>query len=290
MQDCIFFVLTFFLQCAGAALIMDGMKAERVQLRIEPELKAVFLRNAPSVTASLAEQYVKHLEDEGITPYTIRKHIATLARVWRVLLADTPNPWTGLQPAGQHKRVSYRRLALAELRALARAADDEERLLVLLGYYTGMRINDAATLETAAYDPKAGTLTYLPGKTARRKPAPLVVPVMAELAEALQRAPKSGPAMPRIARASPDTLSKRMAAMIREAGEGDTEAGKASFHSLRATFISMMDEAGAPQAITDSITGHAPQTMHARYSHPDAEAARGWMVKALPRLLGKETP
>lgn len=72
--------------------------------------------------------------------------------------------------------------------------------------------------------------------------------------------------------------------LIREAGEGDTQAGKASFHSLRATFISMMDEAGAPQAVTDSITGHAPQTMHARYSHPDTEAARNWMEKALPRL------
>ena len=126
-----------------------------------------------------------------------------------------------------------------------------------------------------------------PAKTAKRKPAPIVIPVMAELAEAMERAPREGPLMPRICvqqSGRGDELSKRMARMIREAGEGDTQAGKASFHSLRATFISMMDEAGAPQAVTDSITGHAPQTMHARYSHPDTEAARNWMEKALPRL------
>ncbi len=55
MQDCIFFVLTFFLQCAGAALIMGAMKAERVQLRIEPELKAVFLRAASFSHQSLSQ-------------------------------------------------------------------------------------------------------------------------------------------------------------------------------------------------------------------------------------------
>lgn len=248
--------------------------------------------NAAAISAGHAEQYVKHLEGEGITPYTIRKHIATLARVWRVLMPETANPWTGLAPAGQDRRTPYRRLGLDELRALdarAREAGDEEHLLVLLGYYTGMRIADAATLDAGAYTARKGTLTLVPAKTAKRKPAPIVIPVMAELAEAMQRAPREGPLMPRICvqqSGRGDELSKRMARMIREAGEGDTQAGKASFHSLRATFVSMMDEAGAPQAVTDSITGHAPQTMHARYSHPDTEAARTWMAKALPRLDG----
>ena len=54
----------------------------------------------------------------------------------------------------------------------------------------------------------------------------------------------------------------------------DTAAGKASYHSLRATFISKLDEAGVPVTITDAITGHASQGMHARYSQPGAEAMR----------------
>jgi len=246
--------------------------------------------NAATLAAEHAERYVKHLEGAGITNYTIRKHIATLARVWRVLMPEQANPWAGLAPAGEERHTPYRRLAPEELRALAaraREAGNEEHLLVLLGYYTGMRIADAATLDAGAYAARKGTLTLVPAKTAKRKPAPIVIPVMAELAEAMERAPREGPLMPRICvqqSGRGDELSKRMARMIREAGEGDTQAGKASFHSLRATFISMMDEAGAPQAVTDSITGHAPQTMHARYSHPDTEAARNWMEKALPRL------
>jgi integrase len=108
-----------------------------------------------------------------------------------------------------------------------------------------MRLDDAATLDVSAYDAAQAILTILPNKTARRKPNPLTIPVLPELAEALAKTPKQGPLLPSLAAEQAtknNTLSQRMARMIREAGEGDTAAGKASFHSLRATFVSMMDE------------------------------------------------
>jgi hypothetical protein len=58
--------------------------------------------------------------------------------------------------------------------------------------------------------------------------------------------------------------------------------GRASFHSLRATFISMMDEAGIPPYITDAITGHAGGGMHARYTQPAPAALLRAVTRALP--------
>lgn len=245
-------------------------------------------RNAAALDPAIAERYVGLLEKEGITAATIRAHLATLARVWRVLMPEARNPWPGLHPSAAHRTIPYRRLSIAEVRRIAQAAralGPEDYTLILIGYYTAMRIGDAATLDAAAFDRKAATLTIVPTKTARRKPAPVTIPVLPELAAALTDATE-GPMLPSIAaeqRKRPWHLSERLAKLFRDKA-GDTAEGKASFHSLRATFISLMDEAGAPQAITDSVTGHAPRTMHARYSHPDIVAARTWVTKALPRV------
>ena len=59
---------------------------------------------------------------------------------------------------------------------------------------------------------------------------------------------------------------------------------RASFHSLRATFISMMDEAGIPPHITDAITGHSGGGMHSRYTQPTLAALMDAVTRAIPPL------
>ena len=68
--------------------------------------------------------------------------------------------------------------------------------------------------------------------------------------------------------------SRALCAAFRAAGVMRIGNGRASFHSLRATFISLMemDEAGVPPHITDAITGHAGGDMHARYTQPTPAA------------------
>jgi integrase len=91
-------------------------------------------------------------------------------------------------------------------------------------------------------------------------------------------------------------IGKAMRKAFDDAGvAANSEGGHASFHSLRATFISLMDDAGAPVKVTDLITGHASAgTMHDRYSQPDVEIARKWILKAIPPLdretKGRGTP
>jgi len=70
----------------------------------------------------------------------------------------------------------------------------------------------------------------------------------------------------------------------KEVSERKLGEARASFHSLRATFISMMDEAGIPPHLTDAITGHGGGGMHARYTQPSLDALRAAMTKALPPI------
>jgi len=251
------------------------------------------------VTSALAEQYVRELEKK-VSPPTAGKHIATLRRVWRIVDSDGPQPWKDLQPIGQHIVNSYRRLSLHECRQLAATAQKigtELHGLILTGYYTALRLVDAVHLQKGHVDEKTAMLHIpAPRKTSRKKPTPLHIPMLPELAQYLKaRLPQieadDGWIFPELAnRYDKDgtEITKRMGKIFDAAQVPDNEKGKASFHSLRATFVSAMDETGAPPRLTDIITNHAPRSMHDRYSHPEVEDARKWMAKALKRLDGKK--
>jgi len=257
-------------------------------------------KTMPKVTAALAEQYVRELEKKVSVP-TAGKHVATLRRVWRIVDGDGPQPWRDLQPIGQHIVKPYRRLSLDECRKLAAEAKkkgDEQYGVILLGYYTALRLVDAVHLQKDHIDEKNAILHIpAPRKTSRKKPTPLHIPLLPELAEWLKtRTEKADtpegwifPGL--VARYATDSarITKVLGEIFDDAEVLDNEKGKASFHSLRASFVSAMDEAGAPPRLTDIVTNHAPKTMHDRYSHPEVEDARKWMTKALKRLDGTES-
>lgn len=76
--------------------------------------------------------------------------------------------------------------------------------------------------------------------------------------------------------------TKAICRAFRACGLHKRGSGRASFHSLRATFISLMDEAGVPPHVTDAITGHAGGGMHARYTQPSDAALAEAVTRAIP--------
>jgi integrase len=257
------------------------------------------------VSAALAERYVRDLEGR-VKVQTASYHVGTLRRVWRVLDPEGPQPWKELRPTGVHVARPYRRLSLDECRALVRQSNHGKRRplkftesqgCILVGYYTALRLVDVVHLRAEHVQLDSAVL-YLPAprKTSRRKPAPLYIPMLPELAgwlgERLEAAKGQGgyffPQFVQRYAEQSGAITRNFGRVFDLAGVKDDARGRASFHSLRATFVSMMDEAGAPPRLTDIITNHAPRTMHDRYSHPDIEAARDWMRKALKPLLVEE--
>jgi len=239
------------------------------------------------VTAGVAEQYVDYLDGGGsgkeLTASTVNTHLQALRYVWRIVGPDLGCPFDHLSSRAKKVEGTYRPLEVAELRKLLAGCEDAEvRLLILIGYWTAQRLVDAALLRWEQIDIGRGVITFEPRKTSRLRKL-VWVPLMPELAGELGEAGE-GYVLPGLAeyyeRSAPEVSRSVTRAMTRAKLEADA-VGRVGYRSLRSTFVTRMDEAGAPAHVTDSVTGHDSGSMHRRYSKTDVETAREWMARAL---------
>jgi integrase len=272
------------------------METYRQQLgRFAAWCEARGIVSARAVSPAIAAEYVREIGKGKATP---GRDAALLRRVWRDL--GLGGAWAGVKgPKAAGGR--FRRLTVQEARQVwetARhggnrpwrsregivrkrfTANPDLADLVLLGWSTGLRRGDAAGLRGDQFDAAAVALRLIAGKTRGRGGRPLTIPLPEEAAAMVRRriaARGSGPLFGKFGRES-------LFGLWEASGVLDSGMGRASFHSLRATYISMMDEAGVPPHVTDAITGHAPQGMHGRYTQPGLEAMREAVGRAIPAL------
>jgi len=158
----------------------------------------------------------------------------------------------------------------------------------------GMRMGSCASLKWSDFKQFShkSFFYHLPPKTARSKPIPLELPYLPQILEILnRRRPQNINGAYR--REEPlfkeffetygkgaCVLSGIFGRVIDKLRIKDSGIGVAAFHSFRTTFVSFMDEVGAPKMITDSITGHSSKEMHSLYSKPSAIVKKRWIAKA----------
>lgn len=226
------------------------------------------------------------------------RQIVFFRRVWRTLGWDAAiwargacGPAREAAPAHEF----YRRLEADEVRRVLRAftARSDDPLarayadMVVIGYYTGLRLSDVAELDRDEVASGGRFLSLQPNKTRHSKPQRIRVPLVGLAGVCVRRRlvnPGDGDGaflFPARARRRP---SKAICRAFRDCGVLPHGQGRASFHSLRATFISLMDEAGIPPHVTDAITGHAGGGMHARYTQPSDAALDAAVARAIPPL------
>ena len=224
-----------------------------------------------------------------------RRMLVFYRRVWRTLgldcnLWESPAGFAGAPRTTQgREREHFRRLTLDEIRKVRdRLAQIDPELadMVLLGYSTGLRLSDVASLKTGDIDAKGNFLRVVPNKTRNKKPVPLRIPLTDQaraliLRHSVPPPDEDGHLFSTRARNRP---SRRITAAFRGCGIFARENCRASFHSLRATFISMMDDAGIPPHVTDAITGHSGGGMHSRYTQPSPQAMIDAVARAIPPL------
>lgn len=248
--------------------------------------------------AALAERYV-----------SCRRMVGFFRRCWSAAGLDA-SVWD-LDAALRRRicengraREFYRRFTMDEIRRihrhLQRSAPDLADM-VAIGFMTGLRLSDVAELDTGEVAEDATALRITPNKTRRRKSRPLQIPLVHEAAAAVARrvalvcAGCDGGRAPFGANKAnggrylfPEEVrhrpSRHICSEICACGIVRGDCARASFHSLRATFISMMDEAGVSPHVTDAITGHGGGGMHARYTQPSRDAMRRAILSAIPPL------
>lgn len=247
------------------------------------------------VSPAICMSYIDDLEGQEkpvLNSETIDKHVGFLERLWKVLLPAEMNPWRGLHSTREHSQVGYRRLSLPECRRLYMAESGEVKLLIAIGFATGQRLGDCVSLDWSNVNVKDKIIGFSPAKTKKRKDKLVLVPMSKHLASLLKGG--KGPVMPGLlAKYQHDdsAITKIVAKSFADNDVKDTDAGRASFHSLRHTFASMLDESGCPLQIRAYLTNHSlpgqkelMPGVTAVYSHPDIAPIRSWILKAIPKL------
>jgi len=179
----------------------------------------------------------------------------------------------------ERKRRPFTREEIGRLLA---AADGDWRLMVQLGLQTGQRLGDLVRLDWRDLDLGKGVWMLRAGKTGRR----LLIPLSGELVEELRARGQQpmGSVFPELmtrlgSGGKVGTLSNDFADLLWKAGlrrysphdriakgglkarlvdEGSDkrEQQELSFHSLRHTARTWLEESGQPKAVIDALVGH----------------------------------
>ncbi len=280
-----------------------------------PEIKE--LRRVDSRTA---REYAAHLVAR-VRGTTFNRHFNALALIWASLAARDadgkavyPDARLGANPFSWDKRTKtgieriklckgdkpHRRrdLNLEEVAAIFKAAQGEMRVLLALGFYTGLRLGDCATLEWANIDRVNGVITRYSNKTDTQTETRINPALARIIEEAVPTDERTGYLLPSLAAlynggtTGRVKLVRMIAEVFNAAGiktsykaEGDTRARPdCGFHSLRHTFVTQLERLGATIAERQRLAGHRTAAMTAHYTHDDSSR-----VLALPDLTDGQT-
>ena len=213
----------------------------------------------------------------------------------------TDNPWKAVEMVSG-ERQERRAFTLPELRELMIVCDSEWRTMIMLGLYTGQRLNDLAGLTWRQVDMDKREVTLLTQKTKRRQ----IIPLCNVLVKYLLTIPSSdnpdAAVMPHCADAGGSTLSRQFGELLvkakliqhetkhRKSGKGrDVRRvqSELSFHSLRHTATTLLKSTGASDAIAGEIIGHDSEAISRGYTHIETATLR-LAVDAMPDVMVDE--
>ena len=236
-------------------------------------------RNTPymeDVTEKMALDYQKHLLKTTV-PGTVNKMIVTLRRIWEQADLTAFSKVSHLR----EKTEGHEAFTLEELRSLVAAADDQElRLLIVVGAYTGLRLKDCVTLQWSQV--KDGRLVRTAAKTGKS----VSLPLADGLEEAMSAFPHTSDfVMPRLnelyVSGGPARIGDKIRALLVKVGMNTSEkisgrrsASRKSFHSLRHTFATLMASAGVPLIDVQDWLGHSSVAMTSVYTHVTSDSQK----------------
>lgn len=207
------------------------------------------------------------------------------------------NPTEAIDGLG-HTAAERRSFTLDELRSLLSHADEEWQGMILLGYYCGFRIQDAATLKWSQIDFDRRVIVMRPKKERRdRKAKKRETAMLPELREWLYAKKKKvdGPLFPTLATKKSGgafglsltfrgIMTKADIKVKNVAAEGSSKAFfDLGFHALRHSHISHAANAGVSEEIRREHVGHSSD-VHQRYTHRQIEDVERAFA-SMPRLI-----
>jgi integrase len=185
-----------------------------------------------------------------------------------------------------------RPFSIKEIQDLLSVADSEWQSLIKFGLYTGQRLADIASLTWANLDTEKNEIRLVTRKTGKTMLLPIAAPLHSHISILKGSDDTKAPVHPKAfatlqrQKGRTGNLSNQFADLLalvglREAsdrigtGKGRNSRrarNELSFHSLRHTAVSLLKDAGIPEAVVMELVGHDSKQMSAHYTHVGQEA------------------
>ena len=215
------------------------------------------------------------------------------------------NPANRLEVAvktqNKSQKQTKRPFTLDEIKSIIENASDEWRSMVYFGLYTGQRLGDLATLRWSSLNLKDNLFTIYTIKTGRKIDIPFSETLLGHILTL--KAPKDPDAFvhPTLGesytKSGSNALSNQFSDLLAIAGlrekvshkskgvgrEGRRKTEAIGFHNLRVTAVSLLHEAGIPQATVQEWVGHDSEDVHRLYIKLGKEASQK-ASDALPKI------
>jgi integrase len=253
---------------------LDSRAADSLTSLTKADVLAFRDELADEVTAGTVNTYLKVLR-------------VALSRAVKEQIIER-NPAALVDRLSNRDRHERRPFTLDELKKLLEVATGEWRTMILVGLYTGLRLQDIANLTWENLDLKTRELTVATGKTGRIVILPIARPLMRHI-ETLPAGddPKAG-ICPDLEGKSSSWLSNQFfdlmasAALVTARGHQGKQKGRnkrrdlnaISFHALRHTSTSLLKNAGVSDVIARDIIGHESAAISKNYTHIEMATKR----------------
>jgi integrase len=195
-----------------------------------------------------------------------------------------------------------RPFTLEQIRSVLAVADPEWQSLIKFGLYTGQRLADLSLLTWANIDLGLNEILLVTKKTGKHLTIPLSAPLQHHILGLPRSDKPTTPLHPRAFKAVTEQgravsisnwfsdllfqagLREKLSHQSRGIGRNTRRSNsELSFHSLRHTAVSLLKDAGIPQAVVQELIGHDSEKMSALYTHVGREALQK-AAAALPEV------
>ena len=241
---------------------------------------------ADEITPEIAVAYLD-MHFGGGNGKTYNNHKSLLNTIFRCCLIQAgleKSPFDSVINKKVRNVEHHRPLTVEEFRSAFIAAREPWKTASLISWHTALRSETCFRLAWEHINIPDRSITIMPGKTARFGRA-VYVPIHDELWHWLQSLPRpEDDKTPILAQYPPihswkDGSKTYYVGLLQSLGIKDNVYGKASFHSLRVSFITRCDENGIIRSATRGFVGQVDDNTTDLYSH-DKKSARG--ILSLP--------
>jgi integrase len=243
---------------------------------------------------------------QKVGPGTVNFDLSIIKMLFRTARRDgyiLENPAEFVDSVREDRKDFRRPFTIPEIRRILEVADDEWKSLILFGLYTGQRLGDLARLTWDNIDLARGEIRLKTGKTGKR----LILPIAEPLRKHLEHLPTldtpGAPLHPKALglvvnrKGRTGDLSNQFGDLLSQVGLREkrsherTGRGRGtrrkqievSFHCFRHTAVSLLKDAGIPEAVVMEMVGHDSEQMSAHYTHVGREALEK-AAAALPEI------